>query len=75
VPFILRIEVSSRLLLEKTQIHQINRKDIVDLIVLFLGYGVSTSPQKENINGKYVAETLANDWGSGAMLSPTLRKS
>lgn len=51
------------LVLEKTQIHQINLKDIVDLIVVFAGHEVEVSNGAEVIDGKYVAETLADDWG------------
>lgn len=51
------------LVLEKTQIHDINLKDIIDLIVLFLGHPVEKEERKEAINGKYIAEVLARDWG------------
>lgn len=51
------------LVLEKTQIHEINRKDIVDLIVLFLGHEVTDSHSKETVDGKYIAKVLADDWG------------
>jgi len=51
------------LVLEKTQIHEINLKDIIDLIVLFLGHQVGTEENKEVINGKYIAKILADDWG------------
>ncbi|MGQ4911606.1 MAG: hypothetical protein ACP6KW_05495 [Candidatus Thorarchaeota archaeon] len=51
------------LVLEKTQIHEINEKDIKDLVILFAAHGCSTEEQEDTINGKYVAEVLANDWG------------
>ncbi|RLE70946.1 MAG: hypothetical protein DRJ37_05815 [Thermoprotei archaeon] len=51
------------LVLEKTQIHQINRKDIIDLIVLFLGHEIGDKQEKEVIDGKYIAKILADDWG------------
>lgn len=51
------------MVLEKTQINQINVKDIVDLIVLFLSHDVGTAQGKEVIDGKYVANILADDWG------------
>jgi len=51
------------LVLEKVQIHEINLKDIVDLIVLFYGHDVCESHEKECIDGKYVAKVLADDWG------------
>lgn len=51
------------LVLEKLQIHDINRKDLVDLFVLFLAHDVSESEEENKINGKYVAEKLSDDWG------------
>ena len=49
------------LVLEKIQINQINVKDIVDLIVLFLGHDLSDKDEKESINAKYVSRILADD--------------
>ncbi len=51
------------LVLEKVQIHQINLKDIVDLMVLFYGHDVCDRHERECIDGKYVAKVLADDWG------------
>ncbi len=51
------------IVLEKTQIHEINLKDIVDLMVLFYGHEVCDKQEKECIDGKYVAKVLADDWG------------
>lgn len=51
------------LVLEKIQIHQINQKDLLDLTVLFMSHDVETTDGKEMINGKYIAQVLANDWG------------
>jgi len=51
------------IVLEKLQIHDINRKDIIDLIVLFLGHELSDSEGKALINAKYIAQVLADDWG------------
>lgn len=51
------------LVLEKTQIHKINLKDIVDLVILFAGHDVGASEDKEIIDGTYIANTLADDWG------------
>ncbi len=53
----------SDLVLEKVQIHEINLKDIVDLIVLFYGHDVCEGQEKECIDGKYIAKVLADDWG------------
>lgn len=51
------------LLLEKLQIHEINEKDIKDLIVLIRAHEIGEKDQKEIINGKHVAKILADDWG------------
>jgi polyhydroxyalkanoate synthesis regulator phasin len=49
--------------LEKLQIHHINRKDLVDLIVMFLSHELSDRDGDGLINKKYIAKLLANDWG------------
>jgi hypothetical protein len=51
------------LVLEKTQIHEINEKDIKDLVLLFIAHDNTTTESTDAINGKYVAEVLADDWG------------
>ncbi|HKM76991.1 MAG TPA: hypothetical protein VJZ32_11305 [Candidatus Bathyarchaeia archaeon] len=51
------------LMLEKLQIHQVNRKDLIDLIVLLLGHKIVTEPDKDAIDSKHIASSLANDWG------------
>ncbi|MHA1238774.1 MAG: hypothetical protein ACTSSJ_06015 [Candidatus Odinarchaeia archaeon] len=51
------------LMLEKLQIHQINEKDIKDLIVLIRAHELGETDEKEIINIKYVSELLADDWG------------
>jgi len=51
------------LVLEKLQIHDINKKDIIDLLVLFNGHNIIDHDSKENINGRYIARILADDWG------------
>src|SRR5437870_10330380 len=53
------------MVLEKLQIHQIGRKDLVDLIVLFLGHDVKPSPDgdQEAIDAGHIANLLADDWG------------
>lgn len=51
------------LVLEKIQIHQINEKDIKDLIVLLRAHEISETDKKETINAKYIAKILADDWG------------
>jgi hypothetical protein len=44
------------------QIVQINEKDIKDAIILLLGHDVGEG-DADNINGRYIASLLANDWG------------
>jgi len=51
------------IVLEKLQIHHINRKDVVDLIVLLLGHEVHDQRGKNVIDGGYIARTLSDDWG------------
>jgi hypothetical protein len=51
------------IVLEKLQIHQINRKDVLDLVVLFLGHDVLTEAGKDVIDGGYVSRILSSDWG------------
>jgi hypothetical protein len=51
------------LLLEKLQIHEINEKDVKDLIVLLHEHPINSHQDKEVIDAKYFASTLANDWG------------
>lgn len=51
------------IVLEKLQIHQINRKDVIDLVVLFLGHDLGEHASKNVIDGGYISKTLADDWG------------
>jgi hypothetical protein len=51
------------LLLEKLQIHQINRKDLIDILVLLLGHEVSPEKKEDCIDAGYVAGILSDDWG------------
>lgn len=51
------------LLLEKLQIHEINEKDIKDIILLFAANTVGEEEGENVINGKYIATTLSDDWG------------
>jgi len=52
----------AELLLEKTQIVQINEKDVKDAIILLLGHDIGDD-DANHINGRYIASLLANDWG------------
>jgi len=51
------------IVLEKLQIHFINLKDLIDLIVLFMGHDVSDRSDKDVIDGGYIAKILSDDWG------------
>ena len=53
------------LVLEKLQIHEINRKDLVDLIIVFLGHPVSSNGanERESVDGVYISRVLGDDWG------------
>jgi hypothetical protein len=49
------------LLLEKLQIVRITEKDIIDILILLLEHPVTQTEQ--GINGKYIAQRFATDWG------------
>ena len=51
------------LVLEKLQIHEINKKDIVDLIAIFMSHRISREAGREVVDGAYIARVLAEDWG------------
>ena len=50
------------LVLEKLQIHEINEKDLKDLVLLFAANTVGNSDDENVINGKHIASVLSNDW-------------
>lgn len=53
------------MVLEKLQIHRIGRKDLVDLLVLFLGHEVKarSNGDREAIDAGHIASLMADDWG------------
>ena len=51
------------IVLEKLQIHQINRKDLIDLIMIFIVHDVQEQPAKNTVDGAYIARILSDDWG------------
>ncbi len=51
------------IILEKLQIHQINRKDLVDLFTLLSGHEVAEGPGTDRVDGSHIARTLSADWG------------
>jgi hypothetical protein len=51
------------IVLEKLQIHDINRKDLIDLIALFVAHDVPEQFDKNVVDGSYIAKILSDDWG------------
>lgn len=51
------------IVLGKLQIHQINKKDLIDLIALFANKNITSSDENDSINGLYIAKILSQDWG------------
>jgi hypothetical protein len=51
------------LMLEKLQIHQINKKDLIDMLVLLLEHDIGTAAAPQIVDGGYISRTLAEDWG------------
>jgi hypothetical protein len=51
------------IVLEKLQIHQINRKDLIDLIALLMAHEVHETFEKNIIDGSYITKILSDDWG------------
>ena len=62
------------LVLEKLQIHEINRKDLVDLAAIFAKYDVCTSSTATCLDGKRIAGVLADDWGFWYDATTNLRR-
>ena len=75
-----RLEVDSptiplaELVLEKTQIVEINAKDLKDLIITFLAYDVSDEDDDTKVNGHYIAKILSDDWGFYYTVTENLKK-
>jgi hypothetical protein len=51
------------IVLEKLQIHQINRKDLIDLITLFLVHDMQGQVGKDVIDAAYIGKILSGEWG------------
>lgn len=62
------------LLLEKLQIHQINKKDIVDVIAILMTHDVDDVDGREVIHAGYVGRILSDDWGFWYDALENLRK-
>ena len=52
----------AELLLTKLQVVQLNAKDVNDIIALLLGHDIAED-DADAINGAYIAQLLAGDWG------------
>lgn len=53
----------SDILLTKIQIHEINEKDIRDILTLFKDCDIGEDDAPGTLNLKYIAEKCADDWG------------
>ncbi len=51
------------LVLEKLQIHHINRKDLVDLFIVLSAHEIASSAEADRVDGMHIARTLSQDWG------------
>jgi hypothetical protein len=61
----------AELLLTKLQIVQLNDKDVLDLLAILYHHDVASS-DGDTVNGKFVAELLAGDWGLWRTATSTL---
>ena len=79
IPFNGRLDIEpltislADMLLEKMQIVQINEKDIVDTIMLLREHDIG-DPASETVDAKYIARTLANEWGFYYTFTTNLNK-
>ena len=79
LPLAARLPVESptiplaELMLTKAQIVELNRKDVLDLLALFLDHPVGISDD-ETINQQVIAALCAKDWGLYTTLKLTLEK-
>lgn len=63
------------LLLAKLQIVKINKKDIIDLLILLSQYPVSgDGNEKDKIDGAYLAKICSKDWGWWKTVTTNIQK-
>ncbi len=62
------------LFLEKTQIVEINAKDLYDLVITFLTYDVSEDDDDSMVNGAYITSILSDDWGFYYTVTENIKK-
>jgi len=60
------------ILLTKLQIVEINEKDLLDVIALFVDYTIGDDDR--SINAAYIAKLMSNDWGFNKTLGLNLEK-
>jgi hypothetical protein len=60
------------LMLTKLQIVEVNEKDILDVMALFIDFDIEGT--EKGINSSYIAGLMANDWGFHKTLDVNLRK-
>ena len=51
------------LVLEKLQIHHINRKDLVDLFMVLSAHDIAPTAEADRVDASHIARTLSQDWG------------
>jgi hypothetical protein len=64
----------SDLLSTKLQIVEINEKDMKDILAILLDHDLSEEESFDRINGKYIAELCAGDWGIYKTFTANLAK-
>jgi hypothetical protein len=64
----------AELFLEKTQIVEINAKDLKDLVITFLAHDVSETDDDTKVNGAYIAKLLSDDWGFYYTVTENIKK-
>ena len=64
----------AELFLEKTQIVEINAKDLKDLVIAFLAHDVSETHDDTMVNGAYIAKILSDDWGFYYTVTENIKK-
>jgi hypothetical protein len=53
---------------------EINAKDLKDLIITFLAHEISEEEDDTKVNGPYIANVLADDWGFYYTVTENLKK-
>jgi hypothetical protein len=79
VPLTDRLEIDDKtiplaeLLLTKMQIVELNRKDVIDSVVLIAEHDIGES-DRETINSKRIAHLLSNEWGFYHTVTSNLKR-